>query len=74
VRIRLKLHGWIRDVLPTNPATLDVPRGTTASGVMDHLGLPIGPCLWIVNGEKVGYDRPLHEGDMVEAAPMGASG
>jgi sulfur carrier protein ThiS len=74
MRIRLKLHGWLRDVLPANPATLDVPEDTTASGVMDHLHLPIGPCLWVVNGEKVGYDRTLHEGDLVEAAPMAAGG
>ncbi len=74
MRVHVKLRGWLRHFLPADTTTLDVPEGTTASGVMDLLRIPVGPCLWIVNGEAVGYDTRLHENDMLEVALMAAGG
>jgi hypothetical protein len=41
---------------------------------MDVLGVPVGPCLWILNGETVGYDTLVHDGDELEVALMASGG
>jgi sulfur carrier protein ThiS len=74
MRMKLKLHGFLRGLVPGGARTFDVPEGTTVSGVFDVLGIPVGPCLWIVNGEAAAYDTTLKEGDEVEVAMMAAGG
>ena len=74
MRVTLRARGWLRYHVPDQPAVLDVPEGTTASGVMELLRVPVGPCLWVVNGEAVGYDAVLHDGDELDVALMASGG
>jgi sulfur carrier protein ThiS len=72
--VHLRLRGWLRDSLPEGQASIDVPAGTTVSGLMDVLRIPVGPCLWILNGESVGYDMLVQDGDELEVALMASGG
>jgi sulfur carrier protein ThiS len=74
MRVKLKLRGFLRSLIPGGGTTVDVPEGTTVSGMFDILGVPLGPCLWIVNGEAVGYGTRLKENDEVEVAMMASGG
>jgi sulfur carrier protein ThiS len=72
--IRVKLKGWLAGRLPGGVTTVEVPPGTTAQGVLDTLHRPVGPCIYAVDGEMVGYDTVLHEGEELEVAMMASGG
>jgi sulfur carrier protein ThiS len=74
VRLYVKLRGWLHDFLPDGQQAVDVPEGTTALDVMDELRIPVGPCLWSVNGQAAGYDTTLHEGDELDVALIASGG
>ena len=67
------LHVTWKSIRSSTPWVSDA-ASCSASGVMDLLGVPVGPCLWIVNGRAVGYDTPLREGDELEVALMACGG
>jgi hypothetical protein len=70
--VRVRLRGWLEAALPGGQGTLDVPAGTTTSAVLDLLGVPAGPCIYILTGEQAAYDTELHQGDRIEIAHMAA--
>jgi sulfur carrier protein ThiS len=74
MKVQVKLHGWLDVALPNGRATLDLPGGTTTAGVLDFLGVPAGPCLYVLNGEQASYMAELHEGDRLEIALMASGG
>jgi sulfur carrier protein ThiS len=74
VQVEVTLKGWLAGRLPLGRATVEVAPGTTTLGVMDALHVPAGACLFILNGEVVKYDTPVHAGDRLEVALMAAGG
>jgi sulfur carrier protein ThiS len=72
--VRVRLRGWLEAALPGGQDTLDVPVGTTTSGVLDLLGVPAGPCIFILNGQQATYDAELRQGDRIEIAHMASGG
>jgi hypothetical protein len=74
MKVSVRLRGWLEAALPNGRATLDLPSGTTTAGVLDYLGVPAGPCLFVVNGEQASYMAELHEGDQLDVALMASGG
>lgn len=72
--VQVKLRGWLEVALPNGQATLELPIGMTTAGVLDFLGVPAGPCFFVVNGEQASYMAELHEGDQLEVALMASGG
>jgi sulfur carrier protein ThiS len=74
VRVDVRLRGWLAGRLPGGRATVEVPSGTTAAGVLDALGIPAGACVYVIDGEVAKYDTPVLDGDNLEVAFMAAGG
>jgi sulfur carrier protein ThiS len=74
IKVQVKLWGWLDVALPNGQAILDLPVGTTTAGVLDHLGVPAGPCFFSLNGEQASYMAVLHEGDRLDIALMASGG
>lgn len=72
--VTVRLTGWLRHFVPDGEASATFPDGTTCAGALEMLGVPVGPCLWVRNGERVGYDAVLHDGDRLVVSMMAAGG
>ena len=45
---------------------MELPEEGTALGVVEKLGIPVTPSLWVlVDGKRATLDRELHEGSAV---------
>lgn len=74
MRVDVRLRGSLAGQLPDGRGSLDLPDGSHTGELMASLGLPLMPCVFVVNGAAVDGKRPLHEGDRVEVHPPAAGG
>jgi sulfur carrier protein ThiS len=74
MRIDVQLNGWLAGRLPGGRGAVDVPEAATPLDVMDAIGVPVGACIFVVDGEIVKYDAGLRAGDRLEVTLMAAGG
>jgi sulfur carrier protein ThiS len=79
VKVYVKLIASYREHLPPgtegNTTAVDVPPGSTVSGVLAPFGIPLDDSSVIVlNGLTVDLDTPVSEGDTVSAFSAIAGG
>lgn len=74
VRVHVTLKGTFAERLPGGRAEVELTHGATVGALAEHLGLPRGPSVFVVNGQAVKSDAPLSDGDRVQAFPPMAGG
>jgi len=74
VRVHVTLKGTLAGNLPGGQGEVEVADGATVGTLSDSLGLPGGPCVFVVNGTAAKRDEPLSDGDRVQAFPPMAGG
>ena len=75
MKVTVRLFGDLRRYLPKgqNLLVLDLPEGTTAVGMLQHLGIHPGE-VWVIraNRQVIREEQPLHDGDDIEVfEPVG---
>jgi len=77
MRVEVRLYSTLRRYgsPDQSPLTLDLPRGSKVSQVLDMLAIPFGEeKVILVNGRPALMDTPLHEGDRLVLFPPVAGG
>lgn len=74
IRVDVTLRGGLASRLPGGRATLEIPFGSLADGILRELGLPEVQCIVVVNGAAVARSTELHDGDRVLLFPPMAGG
>jgi molybdopterin converting factor small subunit len=77
MRLRLRLHAQLRDLLPSAGTLtgheLELPDGATVDSLCQRLGLS-GPRLVYIDHRRVSGERLLAEGETVHVMPPLAGG
>jgi molybdopterin converting factor small subunit len=64
--ITVSLFGEYRKYARENEFKMELPDGGTASSVVEKLGIPVTPSLWVlVDGKRAALNRELHDGSAV---------
>ncbi len=79
MKVKLKLFASFRQLTGTAGAELEVPEGTKTSGLMELIrkmydGFDKKTVLYAVNGEYVGEEIELKEGDAIAFFPPVSGG
>jgi len=74
VRVTVTLKGALADRLPGGRGEVEVPEGAPVEAILDALGLPQAPCVYVVDGAPRTRGAPLADGDRVVVHPPQAGG
>lgn len=74
LRVEVILKGVLADRVPGGRAAIELPAGARAEAILTSLDLPVGPCIYAINGTAVNGTAPLHDGDRVVVYPPMADG
>lgn len=75
MRVTVKLIGPFVTSLGFSEKDIEVPEGTTADGLVAHIGVPSSrPRIVTRNGRAVAPDERLLEGDRVVISPIYSGG
>lgn len=74
LHVEVTLKGVLADRIPGGRAAIELPAGALAEAILTSLDLPVGPCIYAINGAAVKGTAPLHDGDRVVVYPPMAGG